>query len=220
MGLRLLFYHYNASMDMPLVNVAKTRTSEISTIPAIITPIGDVQQREVIEQTEHFIRRGAALFNQHFAEVPVVFDLRGCAAGMYKVTGRKKGWGIGKSATQYRQIRYNPWVFAKYYQENLTVTVPHEVAHYLVDCLHGLRRVRPHGSEWKAVMDAFGVDDSVAARFDLAGIPVRKHQQFDYRCDCKTHQLGIRRHSKILRGQACYICRYCGAALAQVEVPV
>mgnify|MGYP000048538190 CR=1 FL=1 len=198
-----------------------------------VIPISETQQREVIEQTEHFIRRGTELFRHDFAVIPVAFDLRGRTAGMYKVMGREKGWawgkgwgkgrhwgkGVGKSKNQ--QIRYNPWIFAKYYEENLTVTVPHEVAHYLVDCLYGLnrgslRRVRPHGAEWKAVMDAFGVDSSVTAKFDLAGIPSRQHQQFDYRCDCKTHQIGIRRHNKVLRGEASYLCRHCGDALKQV----
>lgn len=188
-----------------------------------VIPISETQQREVIKQTEHFIRRGTELFRQDFAVIPVAFDLRGRTAGMYKVMGREKGWGWGKGGgkSKNRQIRYNPWIFAKYYEENLTVTVPHEVAHYLVDCLYGLnrgslRRIRPHGTEWKAVMDTFGVDSSVTAKFDLAGIPSRQHQQFKYRCDCKTHQIGIRRHNKVLRGEASYLCHYCGDALKQV----
>jgi SprT protein len=202
------FYSYNASMDY-------------------VIPISEAQQREVIEQTEHFIQRGAELFRHEFAVIPVAFDLRGRTAGMYKVTGRVKGWVWGKGGSKgsdkanSRQIRYNPWIFAKYYEENLTVTVPHEVAHYLVDCLYGLNRgglrgVRPHGVEWKAVMDAFGVDSSVTAKFDLVGIPSRQHQQFKYRCDCKIHQIGIRRHNKVLRGEANYLCRHCGDALKQV----
>lgn len=188
-----------------------------------VIPISETQQREVIAQTEYFIRCGTELFRQDFAVIPVAFDLRGRTAGMYKVTGREKGWAWSKGGDKpkNRQIRYNPWIFAKYYEENLTVTVPHEVAHYLVDCLYGLNRgglrgVRPHGAEWKAVMDAFGVDSSVTAKFDLVGIPSRQYQQFDYRCDCKTHQIGIRRHNKVLRGEANYLCRHCGDALKQV----
>jgi SprT protein len=190
-----------------------------------VVPICESQRCEVIEQTEYFIQRGAELFDQHFALVPVAFDLRGRVAGMYKVTSESKGWGLVKRQAQYRQIRYNPWIFSKYYEENLKVTVPHEVAHYLVDCLYGLKRsglhrVRPHGPEWKAVMDAFGVDSSVTAKFDLLGIPTRQHQQFDYRCNCKVHQLGIRRHNKVLRGRASYFCQYCGVTLAHIEEAV
>ncbi|MDX2465292.1 MAG: SprT-like domain-containing protein [Porticoccus sp.] len=209
-------------MDTPFTDVPLNATS------TSITPIGDTQQKEVVEQTEHFIQLGTQLFQQNFMIIPVVFDLRGRAAGMYKVTDRmasaKKGvrksgvWArLSTEGRQvHRQIRYNPWIFAKYYENNLSVTVPHEVAHYLVDCLYGLSRVRPHGSEWKAVMDAFGVDSSVTARFDLTGIPTRQHQQFEYRCDCKIHQLGLRRHNKVMRGEANYLCRHCSVALASV----
>jgi len=174
-----------------------------------IKPIGPDEQQQVVEQTEHFIRLGGELLGREFDNIPVHFDLKGRTAGMYKVAGR--GWRIQ------RQIRYNPWIFAKYYENNLTVTVPHEVAHYLVDCVYGLRNVRPHGVEWKAVMSSFGVDSRATSTFDLEGIPTRRQQQVDYRCGCKTHQLGVRRHNKVLRGEANYLCRCCGEVLKLVE---
>lgn len=178
-----------------------------------IKPIGFDEQQQVVEQTEHFIRWGSELLGREFDHIPVYFDLKGRTAGMYKVTGS------GRRIQ--RQIRYNPWIFAKYYENNLTVTVPHEVAHYLVDCIHNAkwkgRRVRPHGTEWKAVMDAFGVDSSVTSTFDLGGIPTRQHRQFEYLCSCKIHQLGIRRHNKVSRGEASYLCRHCGVPLKLVE---
>lgn len=185
-----------------------------------VVPISESQQREVIGQTKHYVQLGEMLFGQHFPVIPVTFDLRGRTAGMYKVTGEKKRRGFDWAGEPSRQIRYNPWLFAKYYEENLTVTVPHEVAHYLVDSRYGLRHVSPHGVEWKAVMDAFGVDSSVTAKFDLAGIPTRQYQQFAYLCDCKTHQLGIRRHNKVLSGQASYLCRHCGVTLQQAQVAI
>jgi SprT protein len=181
----------------------------------LVTPIGDVERREVMEQTAHFIRLGGELLGRHFDMIPVHFDLKGRTAGMYKVLGR------GRRAQ--RQIRYNPWIFAKYYENNLNVTVPHEVAHYLVDCTYnskwkGSRRVRPHGVEWKSMMDAFGVDSRVTSTFDLEGIPQRQIQQFLYRCGCKDHHLSIRRHNKVYRQEATYLCRGCGEVLQSVEV--
>lgn len=196
---------------------AKTSSSTVS---PVVAPIDEFQQQQVIEQTIHFIQLGGELLGRDFDNIQVHFDLKGRAAGMYKVTGR------GRRAE--RQIRYNPWLFSKYYENNLTVTVPHEVAHYLVDCVHnakwnsskrkGLGRVRPHGAEWKAVMGAFDVDNSVTSKFDLEGIPTRGQQQLDYYCSCKVHQLGVRRHNKVCRGEASYLCRYCGEALKQVLV--
>lgn len=163
-----------------------------------ITPIGKTLQQQVLEQTQHFIGLGSELLGRRFADVPVAFDLRGRTAGMYRVKGRQ------------RLIRYNPWIFAKYFEDGLRVTVPHEVAHYLVDCLYGIRRVKPHGAEWRNIMDAFGVDSRATARFDLDGIPVRRERQFDYHCGCQPHRLGTRRHFKIQSGEARYLCRDCG----------
>jgi len=163
-----------------------------------ITPIGKKRQQQVLEQTRHFIGLGSELLDRRFADVPVVFDLRGRTAGMYRVKGRQ------------RLIRYNPWIFAKYFEDGLHVTVPHEVAHYLVDCVYGIRRVKPHGPEWRKIMNAFGVDGRATARFDLEGIPVRRERQFDYHCGCQPHRLGTRRHLKIQRGEARYLCRQCG----------
>jgi len=190
-----------------------TATKTLSpTVSPTVTPIGEFKQQQVIEQTIHFIQLGGELLRRDFDNIPIHFDLKGRTAGMYKVKGR------GRRAL--RQIRYNPWLFSKYYENNLMVTVPHEVAHYLVDCVHNSKwkghRVRPHGAEWKAVMDAFGVDNSTTSKFDLEGIPIRGRQQLDYYCSCKVHQLGIRRHNKVCRGEASYLCRYCGEVLKQV----
>lgn len=166
-----------------------------------VAPIGISLQQQVLDQTARFIELGGELLGQRFEPVPVAFDLRGRTAGMYRVRGKQ------------RLIRYNPWIFAKYFDDSLNVTVPHEVAHYLVDCVHGIRRVKPHGAEWRGIMDAFGVDSRATARFDLAGIPQRRQRQFAYRCACQRHQLGSRRHTKVQRGEARYRCRQCGEHL-------
>lgn len=180
--------------------------------PVQILPVDHHQQAEVVAETQRYIALAGRLFGRTFAEIDVSFDLKGRAAGMYVVS--RRGWRVS------RKIRYNPWLFAKYYRENMAETVPHEVAHYVVDCLYGgeVRRdlgraVCPHGVEWQAVMAAFGVEPRVRASFDLTGIPVRKQATVAYRCDCRQHQLGIRRHNKVLRGTAQYLCRACGNRL-------
>jgi SprT protein len=179
-------------------------TTLTQTASPIINPIDDQKQHQVIEHTRHYIKLGSKLFDQSFNLIPVVFDLRGRAAGMYKW---KAAWV--KSHDKLGIIRYNPWIFAKYYEESLAVTIPHEVAHYLVRCMYGIDMVRPHGSEWKTVMKAFGVDDSVTANFDMTGIPYRKHKKFAYVCDCRVHQLSTFRHNKCSSGEAYYHCRGC-----------
>lgn len=168
-----------------------------------IDPINSDQQQHVIDASIRYIHHASELLRRQFCLIPIQFDLRGRAAGMYRVVGRQLC------------IRYNPYLFAKFFSENLTTTVPHEVAHYIVHQRHGLGRVRPHGSEWKCLMADFGADARVTCSFDLEGIPVRRQRRHDYRCGCRTHPLSTRRHNQIRANRVSYHCRHCGQALNQ-----
>ncbi|HIF52029.1 MAG TPA: metallopeptidase (SprT family) [Thiotrichaceae bacterium] len=161
-----------------------------------LIPLKTEQQEQIISATEACLYQASIKLEQSFEPIPVMFDLSGRAAGMYK---------INKSR---RVIRYNPYIFAKYYSENIATTVPHEVAHYLVDVLYGIRNTRPHGREWKNMMAMFEADASVTCDFDLAGLPGKRYQRFDYACSCRTHKLTLIRHNRVLKG-ASYCCRRC-----------
>ena len=162
--------------------------------------IDTTQRAQVGALTGKYIEQASRIFLRHFVMLPVFFDLSGRLAGMYKVHGRT------------RCIRYNPWLFARYYEENLAVTVPHEVSHYLTDTIHGRRGIRPHGKEWREIMALFGADDQVIADFDLSGIPGRSYQTEDYRCACRSHRLTHIRHNRIRRGWR-YYCKSCNTEL-------
>jgi SprT protein len=167
-----------------------------------IDPIDESRQAEVVALTRDYIRRAGEIYGQAFAVIAVCFDLSGRAAGMYRVRGGQ------------REIRYNPYIFSKYFADNLANTVPHEVAHYITDMRYGLRNVRPHGREWREVMQAFAVEPGATSRYDLSGIPRRHRRQFSYRCACGTHTLGSVRHNRARSGQARYCCRRCGTVLS------
>ena len=167
----------------------------------MIEPIDKPQQALVRAETLRYVRLAADLYGRDFPPVPVDFDLMGSSAGMFRVRRNDA------------RIRYNPWLFAKYFEDNFSGTVPHEVAHYIVHCLYGLHRVRPHGREWLAVMADFGADPRVTGDFDLTGIPTRRQRRFRYQCLCREHQLSTRRHNTIQRGQARYQCRLCEGQL-------
>ncbi|MGD8581085.1 MAG: SprT-like domain-containing protein, partial [Gammaproteobacteria bacterium] len=92
-------------------------------------------------------------------------------------------------------------------------TVPHEVAHYVVDVLYGVMNVRPHGAEWQKVMFSLGAEPSVTGNYDLSGIPVRRQRRHTYQCACTIHQISAVRHNKIRLGKARYFCRYCMAPI-------
>jgi len=167
----------------------------------LIEPIDSQRRVQVVHATEVCLARAEVLFGRRFPVIPISFDLRGRSAGMYRVRG-----GV-------RCIRYNPYIFAKYFADGLSQTVPHEVAHYVTDLLYGLRRVRPHGREWQAVMRRLGAEPRATGRYDLAGIPLRRQRCVVYRCACTEHQLGTRRHRAVSRGEARYVCRRCKSEL-------
>jgi SprT protein len=166
----------------------------------MVEPIGAEQKSRILDATGSYINQAGRAFSRVFPEIPVLFDLQGTRAGMYKVR------------RQHRVIRYNPWLFAGYYAENLAVTVPHEVAHYIADMMYGLKSIRAHGREWRSIMSLFQADDSVTADFDLTGIPCRIYKRLPYACACQTHNLTRIRHNRIRQGMR-YCCRKCGCEL-------
>lgn len=169
--------------------------------PTVVKPITDMHRQQVRELTRDYISLAQQIYERELHDIPVMFDLKGRAAGMY----------IAKGSS--RVIRYNPYIFSKYYDDNLKTTVPHEVAHYVVDMMYNAHRVRPHGAEWQRVMLAFGAEPKATGRYDLSGIPVRKCQRHRYHCDCSSHEISTTRHNRVLQGKARYYCRKCRTML-------
>ncbi len=167
-----------------------------------VTPIDQNLQDQVVRRTHDQIDQANRLFDLQLAYIPVQFNLKGRSAGMYRM--RKKQ----------REIRYNPWIFARYFDSNLAQTIPHEVAHYVVEQVHGLRGIKPHGLEWRNVMLAFGCTPETTCNYDLQGIPTRQVRRITYRCACRSHQLSSYRHHKIIRNEAVYHCRQCRKPLS------
>jgi len=168
----------------------------------IISPISKVQEKQVIDATQNTLNQAEVIHKTRFRPIDVRFDLKGRAAGMYRVQRRK------------RVIRYNPYLFAKYFDHNLQTTVPHEVAHYVTDMLFGLRNIQPHGKQWQAVMLSLGADPAVTGDYDLTGIPVRRQRRFHYQCACSEHQVSTVRHKRVMRGDMKYLCRACHTEIA------
>lgn len=102
---------------------------------------------------DHWIERARALprFDELATPIPrprTVFDLRGATAGM-AVTERS-----GPNQCE-QWIRIHPQLLLRYPVRMIQQTVPHEIAHLVVDWY--LPQVTdPHGPEWMAVMVYFG----------------------------------------------------------------
>jgi len=172
---------------------------------SIVTPINEVVQNEIIILVDDYIDRANHLFEKNFPPIEVVFDLKGRAAGMYRV------------ARNHRVIRFNPYHFAKHHEENMNETIPHEVAHYITDLVYGLRNIRPHGVQWKDLMLKFGVEPKRTYSYSLDGIPTRIHKRHTYTCGCMKFEITTRRHNKIQQEQAQYSCRQCGGKLKYIQ---
>jgi SprT protein len=176
---------------------------------AIIPPLSTEQQQQVVNQTRLYIKQAVDLFNLKDKTVAITFNLKGRSAGMYRVKYSKSLILI----RQQREIRYNPYIFSKYFEDNYATTIPHEVAHYVTDIIYGLKNIKPHGREWKAVMQAFGANAAVTANYDLSGIPLKKQSLYTYQCRCRDHQLSAIRHNKIKRQRYRYYCNLCKQTL-------
>ena len=167
----------------------------------VIHPINHQQRAHVEILTKRYLRQAATRYGYDYQPVQISFDLKGRAAGVYQVRQGSV------------HIRYNPYIFAKFYEDNLRTTIPHEVAHYVSDRLYGLRNIKPHGKEWQDIMQEFGVKPQVTGRYDLAGIPVRRQKRHEYICNCRSHQISTSRHNKIQQGNVSYQCQYCGSTI-------
>lgn len=155
---------------------------------------------QVVQRTRALTARGEALIGRAAAAPRVVFDLRGQAAGQFRV-------GAGGESC----IRYNPVLLARHPTDFLSQTVPHEVAHYLAFLRFG-RCIRPHGPEWQSIMRGLGADPRRCHDFDVTGLATRRLRRHLYHCRCGDHALSSIRHHRILRG-ARYVCRGCGQSL-------
>ncbi|MGH1485828.1 MAG: SprT-like domain-containing protein [Cellvibrionaceae bacterium] len=187
------------------------------TIKSIIEPIDEQQQQRVIAETHRYIGLASKLYQANFSPISIVFNLRGRAAGIYRcyydnhsTKGRfLKKLLSQKQSPQKQQIRFNPWLFAKYPEDSWDNTIPHEVAHYITDCRYGLSKIRPHGVEWKQTMRDLGAEPIVRADYDLSGIPIKRVQRYSYSCQCREVELTAYRHKKIQRGLQEYRCKDC-----------
>lgn len=152
---------------------------------------------EIEQQVEYYFRRAEAYFGVTFKRPEILLNQRGMAAGSADLTR----W----------RLRFNPVLYTENRTHFITHTVGHEVAHLVAHALHG--RVPPHGKVWKQIMtEAFHLP---ANRLHSYAVSSVQGKRIAYRCECQTHQLSMRRHNAITRGQV-YRCTQCHHSLVQV----
>lgn len=160
--------------------------------------VSDILRRQVEARTGECVQLANVTFNLNLSLPEIRFDVSGSAWGYYVREG------------EHCYIRYNPLLMVRFPAEGLQRTVPHEVAHYVVDRMYVKRRCKPHGAEWRSVMTAFGLPGARAThQTPLDDIPVRRQQRFPYECDCGPLEVSATRHNRMMRRKTVYFCKRC-----------
>jgi SprT protein len=90
-----------------------------------------------------------------------------------------KNWTGGMAYRNKLLVRFNLILLVENEQHYLESTVPHEVAHMIVNALfaagkfklgEGKKRRMPHGAQWKEVMGVLGVVPNVTHSYDCSSI--------------------------------------------------
>ncbi|GAB1437680.1 SprT family zinc-dependent metalloprotease [Providencia sp.] len=132
---------------------------------------------------------------------------------------KQRGTTAGSAYLQEWEIRINPTLLIENTEHFIDEVVLHELAHLLVFKVFGRKGIAPHGKEWKWMMQH--VLEVTAKRTHNFAVTTVKSKTFRYYCACETvHELTIRRHNKVVRGENQYLCRRCGEVLKQGEETV
>ncbi len=120
-----------------------------------------------------------------------------------------KGLKAGVAYLQKNTIKFNRTLLLENSVAFIQQVVPHELAHLIVYQQFG--KVKPHGKEWQLVMEQiFHLSAQIYHEFDTASV---QGKTVNYQCHCQIHALTLRRHNKIVREKAVYLCRNCKKAL-------
>jgi SprT protein len=131
----------------------------------------------------------------------------------FSLRGRCAGQACLEQNNQ-TSLRINLKLLAENTDDFLLQTIPHEVAHLVVNWQARKKRVRPrpHGIEWQAVMQAcFGLEPRRCHSYETTPARVVA-RPFFYRCHCRQHHLTSIMHKRISRGDHA-LCKQCKAPL-------
>ena len=170
----------------------------------LITMTTASKSENLVQLAESAVRKAEEQARKHFGirlpDAEIDYSLRGRCAGQARVTRNGKTF-----------LRLNLQLLSENLDDFLQQTIPHEVAHLVVNWQNRKKRQRPrpHGDSWQNVMqECFGLE------------PVRCHsyktrparivpRNFLYRCNCREHRLTGIMHNRIKQryNAICKTCR-------------
>lgn len=149
---------------------------------------------ELKEATTEWINKANQIFGRTFPMPMISLRLKGGTAGL------AYSWEW--------MIKYNPEIYIRHKEDFKNRTVPHELAHLIVNTLYG--RVKSHGREWRSVMHKLGIKEVTRCHsYDVTGIKNTRSRPFVYACGCREFNMTKTLHRKMLMGQTrtCLKCR-------------
>ncbi|MBA3712355.1 MAG: SprT-like domain-containing protein [Pyrinomonadaceae bacterium] len=121
-----------------------------------------------------------------------------------------RGRCAGRAHTKRNHMSLNTVLFRENFAAFIDNTIPHELCHLWKHQL-GLKG-RPHGDEWKRLMQRMNVEPSRCHCYDTARASTRRVRRFTYYCACKSHSVTTILHNRMRRGRT-YNCTKCKTKL-------
>ena len=164
-----------------------------------MNPIHSQLQDRVLARVNDCMQQASEQLAREFLTPAVRFNQRGRIAG----SAWLERW----------ELRFNPVLLSDNEAEFMAEIIPHEVAHLIAFACYG--RVKPHGPEWQHIMQSvFQLVPRTRHRLNTSKVA----PTFSYQCDCRTHQITLRRHNNMQRGKQRYQCLHCNQLLS-LSVP-
>lgn len=142
---------------------------------------------------------------KHFGvdKVKVIPEIR------YNTKGKAAGLCYYDYLTGKHWIDINPILLNENEIDIIKQTVPHEMAHCVVNQLYPNERLA-HGYEWQSVMRLFGLSPERCHNMNTSTITIIKNggMEYHYNCGCMVHKLTKIKHNRMQRGVG-YRCNRC-----------
>jgi SprT protein len=162
---------------------------------------------ELRQQTEIAVRkaenRARNFYSLKLPEAAIDFTLRGRCAGQARIDRN------GRTC-----LRINLQLLSENRDDFLLQTIPHEVAHLVVNwqVRKQRQRPRPHGPEWQTVMqDCFGLAPTRCHSYQTSPARVVS-RPFVYLCTCREHHLTGLMHKRITHSYQAH-CKACNSPI-------
>lgn len=178
------------------------------------------------------------LRNRVFDKVLLCLDKAQAKFGVDKVTkipdvrydtkGKTAGWACWNHGNPW--IKINPILLNENVERVVNETVPHEVAHIVVNEVYESqnrvyvdpytyrrrRAIEPHGYEWQQVMRLFGLRPERCHDMDVTTVVALRNggSAFIYKCGCREYPMTKSKHERIQRPGGWARCRNCRGKLA------